>query len=111
MAPVWSNGVFDSIEMCLYDAKKGGYCDNKIAISECEEFEIQIDAYFVLEMLQNQAYEECGDVVVGWDFEEKTIDELSKRLSECVKNWIVDTKQEPNFYKIKNTRVIDFFKE
>lgn len=110
-ASVWFNPIFDTIKGCLEDARINGYCDDKIAIGECENFNIQIDADEILGIIQDQACELYGEVAESWCFEKETVDELSKRLTNCVTSWLKETKQEPDFYHIKNVKVIDFFQE
>lgn len=101
---VWENGRFDSIEECIEDAKKQGYKMGEIiAIGKCVDFETYVDAGDVIEILQEQAYEQCGEVSEGWiDWKADNVNVLSERLTKCINDWLKETKQEPCFYTIRD---------
>lgn len=99
---VWGNGKFYSIEECIENAKEEGYrAGETIYIGRCVDFEACVDAGDVIERLQEEAYEHCGEVSDGWiDWKNDDVNVLSERLTSCVNEWLKETDQEPSFYHI-----------
>ena len=60
---VWSNGPFDSIAACIADAKaQGKEIGTKIAIGICQNYVPHVDCDTLLDRLNENAIDECGDV-------------------------------------------------
>lgn len=100
---LWQHDCFDTVEECIKDAKENyGYeIGETIAIGETAGFVVNIDAIDVLERLEENAYEECGEVVEGWiDYKKSPFDKLSEKLTACVNEWLKETNQQPTFYHI-----------
>jgi hypothetical protein len=107
---LWQHDIFDSKEDCIADAKENYSCKagETIAIGKPKAFVPSVDAESVLEALEEQAYEECGDASDGWlDYPRQAIDNLSDRLTKCVNDWLKETKQEPSFYTITDIETIE----
>lgn len=106
---LWQHDTFDSIEDCIADAKEnyGIGADDTIAVGIVEPYVVSVDAETILENLEENAYEECGDAAESWiDYKKELIDQLSNRLTECVNQWLKETGNEPHFYKIVGVKTI-----
>lgn len=105
---LWQHDCFDTVEECIKDAKEN--YDYKvgetIAVGITEPFVVSIDGSDVLERLEENAYEECGEASEGWlNTPYENIEKLSERLTECVNEWLKETDQEPSFYHIHSIRI------
>lgn len=106
---MWCNGKFETIEGCIKNAKEEGCRTGEtVFIGRCVDFEVSVDADDVIERLQEQAYEECGEASDVWiDWKNDNVKQLSERLTDCVNEWLKETKQEPTFYYIDNIKAIE----
>lgn len=105
---LWQHDCFDTVDECIKDAKENyGYAIGEtIAIGETASFVVNIDAERVLENLEEDAYEECGEAAERWiDYKKGSLNKLSEKLTQCVNEWLKETEQEPSFYHITDTRV------
>ena len=105
---LWSHGLFDTVKECIKDAKEN--YDYKIgetiAVGITEPFVVNVDGSDILERLEEDAYEECGEASEGWlSCPYKDIEKLSERLTECVNEWLKETNQEPSFYHIHSISI------
>lgn len=119
----WQNGTFDTIEECIRDAKecmKDNYTGKHdvIYVGETIVFQPWVLGTDVIEHLEQQAFDEYGEVAEGWDVwsglrekgnEQKDAawNELSQQLTDVVNDWIAKYDLTPNFYKIVNIREVD----
>lgn len=102
---LWQHDDFDTIEECVLDAKENyGYeAGTDIAIGEAIPFIVSVDADDIIERLEENAYEECGEASEGWiHYKQEQLDELSEILTKHVNEWLEKTKNKPTFYKIDN---------
>lgn len=106
---LWRNGCFDTIQECISEAKEEGYkVGETIAVGETNDFKVYVDAERVLEMVQDDAYDECGEASDSWiDCRRHNLDELSDKLTDCVNEWLKETNQEPTFYYIDNIKRVE----
>jgi len=117
----WRNATFDTIEECIQEAKKVmqayGEEHSVIYIGETEVFEPYVFGTDVMERIEEQAFEECGEAAEGWgiwneirskgEAESKAAwEELSDKLTEAVNHWLKKYNLVPNFYKIVNIREV-----
>ena len=112
---IWRHDVFDTVEDCILDAKEN-YCietGTEIVVGEAVPWDPYVYASNILEHLEEDAYEECGEVTEDWyayDYKSeegrKSLDELSDKITEIVKQWLKDNGTYPGFYMIKNVRTI-----
>jgi len=73
-------------------------------VGEMVPFVPRVNGLAVLEALQEQALEDCGENA------ENFLDEVSKddmvllgqRLDEVIKQWLFETKNEPHFFGVKH---------
>lgn len=112
----WTKDVFDSVEDCILDAKEnyGIEPGETIAIGKPIHWEPYVNVYTILDQLEENAYEECGEVAENWyayDYKSeegrKSLDELSDKLTEIVKQWLKDNGTYPTFYKIENVKTVE----
>lgn len=110
----WRYDVFDTIEDCIKDAKENYDVKSgeTIAIGEPVYYEPQVDAFHILAKLEEDAWDEYGEASEGWDTynyekDKEKVEELSEKLTEIVKQWLKDNGTYPNFYIIKNVRVVE----
>ena len=110
----WTKDVFDTIEDCIKDAKENYNIKpgETIAIGEPFYWEPHVDAFNILERLEEEAWDECGEVSEGWDTcnyerDKEKVEELSEELTKIVRKWLKDNGTYPNFYTINNVRVVE----
>lgn len=110
----WDNDVFDTIEDCILDAKEnyGIEPGETIAIGETFYWEPHVDAFNILERLEYDAWDECGEAAEGWETfdykrDKEKVEELSEKLTEIVRQWLKDNGTYPGFSIIKNVRVVE----
>ena len=103
---IWYNDKFNTVKECLEDAKKSGVAPGtEIAIGVCEDYIPHIYADDVLERLGDNASEEVGEVADDWLQWEHgkgyyKADLLEEKLNKVLDEWLKETNQVPNFYKI-----------
>ncbi len=118
----WQNGTFDTIEECIRDAKecmKDNYTGKHdvIYVGETIAFEPWVLGPDVIEHLEQQAFDECGEAAEGWDVwnklrqkgnEQKDAawNELSQQLTDVVNRWLEKHGLIPDFYNIVNIREV-----
>ena len=105
---LWVRGGFNTIEECIEEAKQLEINGN-IMVGEIIPFEPHVNVYSVLEEIEQDASEECGEVGNDWEIDTRgnTTDSLAEKLTQCVKDWLKETGQEPTFYKIGRTREVE----
>jgi hypothetical protein len=106
---LWQHDDFDTKEECILDAKENYQmkAGDSIAIGVSVPFAPSIDGERILEQLEEDAYEECGETSEGWiDYKKDNIERLSNTLTKCINDWLKDTKQEPTFYQIANIETV-----
>lgn len=110
----WTKDIFDSVEDCILDAKENYDVKegSTIAIGEPVYFEPYVDACNILDCIEEDAYEEHGEVAESWDAydykkDKEKLEELSDKLTEIVRQWLKDNDTYPNFYNVTNIKIID----
>ena len=101
---IWYGGPCDSIKECVEEAIAEGYeLSDTFAIGLIENYKINTNlADIIIERLQEDAYDEVGEVSDGW-LDSATPDDIARldcRLSQLVSDWLKEVKEEPNFYTI-----------
>ena len=105
---LWSNGTFETVEECIKDAKldwNGKKSGDEIAIGTVVPYVVSADIDCMLEQLEQNAYEECGDAAESWDIStykghKKEFDELQEKVTELVNEYLEKIGEKPTFYKI-----------
>lgn len=111
---LWYNDLFDTVEDCIADARDNYMVEigETIAVGEVVPYEPYIMADDVLDKLEEDAYEECGEVAEDWNAyswkdDKESLDELSNKLTEIVRQWLKDNGTYPYFYKIENVKTVE----
>lgn len=101
---IWHGGVCDSVKECVEEAKSEGYEDtDTFAIGYVEPYEVNcVDGDFILERLQEQAFDTVGEVAEDWltCITKEQTEDLNNRLLKVVLEWLKDCNEEPTFYKV-----------
>ena len=111
-AEYWYNDTYETIEECIEDAlltsKEEDEEYDTVYIGEVNKFIPTIDAERILDMLQEDAYEEVGEIGGDWnayDYKKRNeIDELSEALTEVVHSWLKKCGYYPSFCTIENVK-------
>ena len=111
---LWYNDLFDTVEDCIADARDNYMVEigETIAVGEVVPYEPYIMADNILDELEEDAYEEFGEVAedwvsYSWKDDKESLDELSNKLTEIVRQWLKDNGTYPYFYKIKNVKTVE----
>ncbi len=102
---IWRHDRFGSIEACIKDAVKNGKKQgDTIVIGICEDYIPQLSASDLLDLVQENACEECAEAAEDWlEFERskyKGEEELQKEIDKVFNEWLKKTNQEPAFHRI-----------
>lgn len=113
-ADIWYNDEFDTIEDCILDAKENYGIEEgtDIFIGEVVYYELYIDATTILDFLEEDAYEQCGQVAGDWCTYDNIKDELkleilSDKLTEVIREWLIEYNRYPDFYRIENIQMVE----
>lgn len=105
----WNYGEFDSIEECVNDALADDELEtDEIFIGEVNRYHVQIDGYYFLCDLEEEADQEYGEAADNWlpsASDRKEISKLSDQLTELVNSWLKENHCLPDFYHIENIRL------
>ena len=111
---LWTKDVFDTVEDCIADARDNYMVEigETIAVGEVVPYEPYVMADNILDELEEDAAEEFGGVAEDWDAyswkdDKESLDELSNKLTEIVRQWLKDNGTYPTFSIIKNVRVVE----
>lgn len=110
---LWQHDQFETEEECTLDAKlnydmKSG---DEIAIGTVYPYVVCADVESLLERLEEDAYEECGEAAEDWDISsrkhyDKEMDKLQEEVTECINKYLLSIKEVPSFYKIDDIYTI-----
>lgn len=111
---IWNNGKFETVEDCIRGAMGSGYIyGDTIYVGLCVDVEIGgIDLSLQLDAVEENMYDQVGEVSEGWDIsgiteKRRSIYELyEERLEELVKDYIREIGEEPGFWQIIDIRPI-----
>lgn len=114
---IWTSDTFDTVMECVENAKKHIDTDehgkkySSIFVGENILFEPYVDACEVLELIECNAEDQCGEVAKDWYSYDgarmKTeLAELSCKITAVVKEWLKKNSREPFFYSIRNIREV-----
>lgn len=113
---IWQHDLFDTVENCILDVKENYLVEpgTEIVVGEAVLWEPYVSAINILESLEENACEEVGEVAENWyayDYKSeegrKSLDELSDKLTEIVKQWLKDNGTYPDFYEIENVKTVE----
>lgn len=111
---IWTSSTHDTIEECIEEAKKlaGMDIDNQVIyVGENVLYEPYVDAMDVLEIVENAAHDQCGEVADDWRSYNGAgmraeLAELSSKLTLVVKEWLKKNNREPVLYAIRNIKKV-----
>ena len=107
------NGMFDTLEECLEDAKDSYHCDDGCYIGTCNPVEIRWNSNE--EKIIQSIYDNADDSVEdGAEFITITVEQeidLSKRIDETVAQWIKDNNIKLDAYTVPDGHWVEFGKE
>ena len=110
---LWLHDIFDTIEDCILDAKENYdvKSDETIAVGVIYPYIPKTDIDILLERLEEDAYEECGEAAESWYIStrkghEKEFDELQEKVDLLVTEYLEKIGEKPYFYKIDDVRTI-----
>ena len=110
---IWYHDMFETEEECIADAIENydiGLGET-IAIGRVYEYVPYPDVDRMLEQMEEDAYEECGDVAYDWDVSirkgnEEAYDELCADVANAVNKYLKKIGMTPNFHKITDVYTI-----
>lgn len=104
---LWQHDEFVTKEGCIEDAKKNYdmKLGDTIVIGTIYPYVVCADVESLLERLEDDAYEECGEAAEDWDISsrkhyDKEMDKLQDEVTECINRYLLSIKEVPSFYKI-----------
>ena len=104
---MWTHDEFETEEECILDAKENYKMKQgeQIAIGKMYPYVVCADVESLLDRLEEDAYEECGEAAENWEITsrkhfEKERDLLQEKVTECVNEYLKAIGEEPTFYKI-----------
>lgn len=108
----WRNDVYESVEKCIEEAitylKENNDEYESIYVGQTIPFLPHVDAEQVLESIQEDAWEEVGELGEEWnayDYKKKNeIDELSEALTKVVHEWMKKYGYYPSMFTIRNIK-------
>ncbi|MCI6468148.1 MAG: hypothetical protein MSA90_22125 [Faecalicatena sp.] len=108
---LWFNDEHDTVEECLEEARKEAERDEHQAIvfiGECIPYTPEADCTDILDRMQEQAGEMCGEVGGDWCaykwLKKEELEELNDTLTSAVCDWMKKYGYYPTFYSIQNIR-------
>lgn len=113
-AEIWGHDCFETIQECIEDAKEnyGIKPGEKIYVGECLFVGIAgYDLSDVLCRIEEDMYEQVGEVSEGWDISSTTetcsyrkryYEKYNAKFRQLVLDYLEDIGESPNFYKIIN---------
>lgn len=110
---IWYLDIFETEEECVEDAIKNYNMmpGETIFIGKIYEYVPYPDVDIMLERMENDAYEECGDVTDWWEisnrkYNPEAFDELCEKVNTAVDEYLKKIGMMPNFYKIKDVHKV-----
>ncbi len=116
-AELWQNDICDSVGECIAAAREATKEDgddhgNRVYVGEIISFVPCVDAASVLDAIEEDAYDHCGDAAEDWRAYDphmrNELDELSNTLTKLVNDWLKKHGRTPTFYAVKNIRTYPF---
>ena len=115
---LWRHDEFDSIKECIEDARENYEIKvgDTIAVGIMSQFEPRVDIESMLERMEYQAYEECGEAAESWSVSyreghQKEWDELFEGVQALVEKYLDKIGETPKFYRVDNIRTIEIEEE
>lgn len=109
----WRHDKFDTVKECVADYLENytdGNPQESIFVGEVEQFVISVDGSRVIESVEENAYDECGECAEDWEPSTgKTLSdwtELDEQLTKVVVDWLKKHNDMPSFYNVVDIREV-----
>jgi len=106
---IWQHDNFETEEECVLDAKENYRMKSgeSIAIGTVYPYTVSIDVETMLERIEEDAYEECGEAAESWVISSrkhfgKEMDDLQEKVTELVDAYLDKISEKPTFSKVDN---------
>lgn len=110
----WNKDEFDTEKECVEDATQGyGFKPgDTIAIGRIYTYEPHPDIYTLLDRMEEDAYEECGEAAESWNISdrsgrEKEYNELYQGVEELVNEYLDKIGEKPGFFRVDSIHTVD----
>lgn len=110
---IWQHGTFDTVEECVHDYLENYAVDipqEYIFVGIVEPYKINIDSGNIIEMLEQQAFDECGEVAENWYpssiKDNSGWEELDENITKMIINFLELHNEMPTFYNIVDVREV-----
>jgi len=110
----WGKGEYDTEKECIEDAMQGyGFKPgDTIAIGTIYPYEPHPNIEMLLDNMEEDAYEECGEAAESWSIStrkgrEKELEELGKGVEKLVNEYLEKIGEKPRFFKVDNIHTVD----
>ena len=116
---IWDNDSHDTIEECISAAREdnrmNGYGYTKVYIGENAMFIPRVDAEAVLEALEMDGYDFCGEAADSWESfdpkQKEELEELSMALTTVVTGWLAKYAYAPTMCQVDHVIGYDLNEE
>jgi hypothetical protein len=111
----WNNDDFETREEAIKHGREAALSEGNdcFFVGQIVPFIPSIDAYAVLDGISENACEECGES--GEDYltcvAKEDIEKLKEQLNKVLNKWLIDTGNEPYFWKIETIQKIEIQSE
>lgn len=110
----WNKGEFDTEKECVQEAiqRYGFKPGDTVAIGTVYPYKPHPDIDSLLERLEEDAYEACGEAAESWNIStqkgrEKEQEELYRGVEKLVNEYLEKIGEKPGFYKVDNIHTVD----
>lgn len=110
-AEIWDNDEYDTVKECVDAAKAEMDLEegqSYVYVGECVPYSPEADCTDILDRMQEQAAEMCGEVGDNWepyDWRKKDeLEELNDILTVAICAWLKKYGYYPGCYRIQNIR-------
>lgn len=108
---IWLNDEHDTVEECLKEARRAAEGDEHqtvVYIGECIAYTPEADCTDILDRIQEQAGDVCGEVGGDWcayDWHKKEeLEELNDTLTSAICSWMKKYGYYPTCRSIQNIK-------
>lgn len=101
---IWRGGPCDTIKECVEEAlAEDMEMTDTFALGYLENYCMDLCfADYLIEYLQEDAYDEVGEVAYDWldSVSKEQRESLNNKITEVIKEWLEEIHEEPSFYKV-----------
>ena len=112
---LWNYGIFETIDDCIQEAVNGYeyHSGDTIAVCTVALFEPSVDIDCMIERLEENAYEECGEAAESWyifgrgDKNTEAWDDLQNGVNKLVLEYLEKISEKPGFFRIEDVHMVE----